>query len=441
MADKCKPEVNLEIRSGYFRIATDQVIYNLSIIPDHDGLPIVEKIVEVEKRAEASVIGADPDPYFREISQEALSSLVGIGRGLASLDQGAIGRRENDLDPQKIGEARSVLAGLKETAAKAGPLTQIGDDFAELVGRLQQVKALLDSAGSFPGTLASTEEEQPGPPASPAARRYLFDLDVVFQTLYELCTNETVKTHITTARENRDAYFDKAFFLERINERVVHLEPDSDNFLNVPISDVLASLLAACLEKPIQNLLKKMDSNQGTIFLDSVLPLEVPAVAEAEAGEEADSSGHDAAAGVDSEGTKEDTGQPEQATLLLDEVLQLVDGIAGKVAGEDKAVESLGGSGPVDGEFAERIDLVDQVLESALPVGEEEPASDQEFAALRQRLLEAVLTLHGEIRLKEEDNTLAVDEARQRAAAEAASKAATVQDQQDMEQLLAELGL
>lgn len=447
MADKHRPEVNLEISSGFFRIATQEVIFNLSIIPDKAGLPVVEKIVEVEKRVDVSGLRGGSDSYFRQISQEVLSSLADLGRDLVPLEEAMGSRKEKGIDPQKIGEARTILAELREAAGKSGPSPQlVGDDIAELVGKLQQLIALADSAGSSPSAAAPAEKAPPEPPASPAARRYLFDLDVVFQTLYELCTNETVKTHITSAREKSDTFFDNALFLDRMNEKVVHLEPDSDNFLNVPISDVLASLQEGCKEKPIQNLLKKMDSNQGTIFLDAVLPLEVPAVAEAEveAGAEVDSPESEPVEEVVAKDGSEDAGRLAEIGVLLDEVLQLVDDMAGKVAGEQSAESFSAEPGAGSEELAGRIDQLDEVLASTLPEApeaEEETADDQGLVAFRQRLLEAVLTLEGEIRLKKEDETLSADEARQQAAAEAAGKAAAVRSQEELEQLLTGLGL
>lgn len=444
MADKPRPEVNLEISSGFFRIATEEVIYNLSIIPDQAGLPVVEKIVEVEKQVEGAAPRGGSDPYFRQVSMATLSRLGDLGRGLAPLEEALGGGQEEGVDPQKIREARHILSDLKDAVAKAGSGTppELGDDIAELVGKLQQIKALAESPASSSSDAAAVEEEQSESSVSSSASRYLFDLDVVFQTLYELCTNETVKTHITSARENRDTYFDSALFLDKINEKVVNLEADNDNFLNVPISDVLAALLAACTEKPIQNLLKKMNSNKKTIFLDSVLPLEVPPAAEEDTGAGDDVQESVPAEATAAQGSSEDAERLEQTQALLDEVLQLVDAVAGKVAGENSTEDASDNTAAASEELAGLIDRLEKALESALP--EEmaaEPADNAGFAAYRQRLLEAVLTLEGEIRLKQEDETLDADEAGQRAAAEAAEKAATIGSQEDLEQLLGELGL
>ncbi|MFA6464404.1 MAG: protein phosphatase CheZ, partial [Desulfurivibrionaceae bacterium] len=65
-------------------------------------------------------------------------------------------------------------------------------------------------------------------------------------------------------------------------EKIKNLAPDSDNFFTVPLSDVLDALLSACSDQKTKNLLKKMDINQGEIFLDQSLPLEVPPTEEIE---------------------------------------------------------------------------------------------------------------------------------------------------------------
>ncbi len=105
-------------------------------------------------------------------------------------------------------------------------------------------------------------------------------MDIIFQTIYELCTNEAVKGHISSTRKNVADFFDYDVFVDTISLRIAKLEPDGDNFYTIPLSVVLASLAASCSEKKIQNLLAKMKANQDEIFLDSALPLEAPPVVE-----------------------------------------------------------------------------------------------------------------------------------------------------------------
>ena len=230
MVDKHRPEVNLEISSGCFRIATKELIYNLCIIPNRSGLPIVERIVEGEKQAESAGISGSFDPYSQQISQETLRSLVDLCRDLVDFEKNMKISKRNGADLHNITQARFLLADLKEFVAKSGPAPRIEDG-------------------------------------------------------------------------------------------------------------------------------------------------------------------------------------------------------------------DLNGSGSGNKEFVDRIHALDQVLECALPVAEKEPAVSQDFIVFRKRLLEVVLTLSGEIRMKKEDETLAVDKAWKHAAAEAASKVAAVRSPQEMEQLLGELDL
>ncbi|MFH1019143.1 MAG: protein phosphatase CheZ, partial [Pseudomonadota bacterium] len=154
---------------------------------------------------------------------------------------------------EKIGQANDLIAALQEGAGAGGEEDAAGEVF--------------DLAEVVPEMITRT--------------RYLFALDTIFQTMYELCTNETVKTHITAARKKAEEIFDPNAFVDAMGEKIRDLAPD-DNFFTVPLSDVLAALLTACSDPKTQNLLKKMDLNQAEIFLDQSLPLEVPPTEEIE---------------------------------------------------------------------------------------------------------------------------------------------------------------
>jgi len=156
---------------------------------------------------------------------------------------------------EKIGQANALIVALQEEGGGAGEEEAAAGE-------------VLDLAEAAPETVRRT--------------RYLFALDTIFQTMYELCTNETVKTHITAARKKAGEIFDHNGFVDALGEKIENLAPDSDNFFTVPLSDVLSALLASCSDQKTQNLLKKMDLNQAEIFLDQSLPLEVPPTEEIE---------------------------------------------------------------------------------------------------------------------------------------------------------------
>ena len=119
-------------------------------------------------------------------------------------------------------------------------------------------------------------EAEPAPASKPTTRTvqvYHFDLDVVFQTLYELCTNETVKDHIKAMRADQE----KVFTAEAVSRALSDLAPDTDaedNFYNFPITAILKILFQASTSDQYKQVLKKMNQTAGSIFLDQILPIE-----------------------------------------------------------------------------------------------------------------------------------------------------------------------
>ncbi|MDR1677839.1 MAG: protein phosphatase CheZ [Deltaproteobacteria bacterium] len=101
-----------------------------------------------------------------------------------------------------------------------------------------------------------------------------FDLDVVFQTLYEFCTNESVKDHIKTMREaSTHGHFKTQVIEQELSLQSVNLEPD-DGFYNFPIPGLLKLLYSNTSVEDFKNILKKMNQTVDSIFLEGNLPLE-----------------------------------------------------------------------------------------------------------------------------------------------------------------------
>ncbi|MEW6427824.1 MAG: hypothetical protein AB1568_07300 [Thermodesulfobacteriota bacterium] len=274
MGHEGKPQVHLEISSGFFRIPTEHLVYNLTVIGG-EGIRVVEKIVERELAATAqpaAASGTAPDPFFAELTELLLRRSGAALRTLAAESSREKAEAGGNLQAE-LEKARAELSAVgrmdrvADREQVAGALSPV---ITELVARLQEAAVMLGGAQAVPETPADAA----APPS--ARRRYLFDLDVVFQTLYELCTNEQVKGHISKARQNRDSFFDLPVFLDSMTAKLAGMEPDGDNFFNVPMADVLQALADSCREKPIVNLLKKMDASQADIFLDGFLPLEAP---------------------------------------------------------------------------------------------------------------------------------------------------------------------
>ncbi len=333
MATLNKSEINLEISTGFFRIATQDVVYNITVLNGHDK-SVAPTVSPAALGADMDFldVGEDPalsstnglgDDYYKHVSTDLYRDIGQLAKSLSStimeipMEDRRTKRAELDEAGEKIEDAKNQLRDIVAMTEKATmeimdhvekvqeqtddvkellsllkdhPAFQVGaDDEAgeeaiqasaglesvrQLQEKLAQAKELLDSMQGPGGS--ESGQETPPVAAVETRTRFLFELDTVFQTIYELCTNEQVKSHIATAREQAATFFDAEAFIDRISERINGASPDGDNFLTISLSDILQSLLEACSNKKIQNLLKKMDANQGEIFLDQSLPLEAP---------------------------------------------------------------------------------------------------------------------------------------------------------------------
>ena len=325
-----KPEVNLEIGSGFFRITALDAIYNITVIESQQSSvsKVVERVVEVEKHGESPASVSADDDYYKQVSSDLYNDIGHLAKSLSStmtripMEDQRQKRASLDEAGEKIEDAKAQLKDIVNMTENA--TMEIMDSVESIQAQTDSVKDLLSflkdhaafdssvededsvvvdldedegtsvadlkemmgQALGLIGDLQKDGAESPEAPAEtpPAAtesiKLYDFSIDVIFQTIYELCTNETVKGHINDARERAAKIFDNEEFLVRMNEKVKDLEPDGDNFFTVPLGDVLAALSSACSEKKINNLLKKMDSGQKDIFLDGNLPIEAPALKE-----------------------------------------------------------------------------------------------------------------------------------------------------------------
>ncbi|MFA7383237.1 MAG: protein phosphatase CheZ [Desulfurivibrionaceae bacterium] len=347
-----KPEVNLEISTGFFRISTDTVVYNITVLsgPETGATQVVRHILAEEKPPVPSLAAPQPDAervdsyrrdselegedYYKQVSNDIFNDIGKLAKSLSStmgeipLEDRRMKRVELDEAGEKIEDAKNQLHdivsmteratmeimdqvekvqnqtdGVKELllALKTHSAFQLEaiangeagaqsaaatlQDLQAKIGQANALIAAMQEGGGMTGEEVAAEEVLDLAAAEPEMvkrTRYLFSLDTIFQTMYELCTNETVKTHITGARKKAEEIFAYQDFVEAMGEKIRDLAPDSDNFFTVPLSDVLSAMLSACADPKTQNLLKKMDLNQREIFLDQSLPLEVPASEEIE---------------------------------------------------------------------------------------------------------------------------------------------------------------
>ena len=350
MSTAGKSEVNLEISAGFFRISTDTVVYNITVLGGGEtGATQVVRHILAEENPSVPILAAPEqgglalapqavavagDDYYKTVSTDIFNDIGKLAKSLSStmgeipLEDRRMKRVELDEAGEKIEDAKNQLHDIVSMTERA--TMEIMDQVEKVQNQTDGVKELLLSlkthsafqaavveageagAQSATATLQNLQEkiiqanaliaaiqEDAGPASEDVSAgavldlaqaapemikrtRYLFALDTIFQTMYELCTNETVKTHITAARKKAGDIFDHNVFVDALGERIKNLAPDSDNFFTVPLSDVLSALLSACSDQKTQNLLKKMDLNQAEIFLDQSLPLEVPPTEEIE---------------------------------------------------------------------------------------------------------------------------------------------------------------
>jgi len=318
--EKEKPVIRLEICEGSFRIPTGEAVYQITVVGGASSAhAVAEKIVGTEGGGSGIIpvpVGEGDDDYYREVSNDVFQDIGQMAKQLSAsmMSLPAEDRREkrSNLDEagEKIEDAKAKLRDIVDMTEKATMdiLDQVEKVQAQ-TGEVKEVLSFLRDHKAF--QIVSPEEgeageEDDGPTVADDIARarellvslevaapdsgakdgpeaaFEFDLDTVIQTMYELCTNEAVKGHLTTAREKAGEIFDQQGFVAELNRRIAGLSPDGDNYLAVPIPDLLAAMAGNCSDHATVNLLKNMDKNRAAIFLDGTVPLEARRAAAAE---------------------------------------------------------------------------------------------------------------------------------------------------------------
>ncbi|MFA7346537.1 MAG: protein phosphatase CheZ, partial [Desulfurivibrionaceae bacterium] len=287
MSTAGKSEVNLEISAGFFRISTDTVVYNITVLGGQESgaTQVVRHILAEEKPPAPSLAAPAPeagnfdlarlagetldDDYYKKVSTDIFNDIGKLAKSLSStmgeipMEDRRMKRVELDEAGEKIEDAKNQLHDIVSMTERA--TMEIMDQVEKVQNQTDGVKELLlslkthsafqaaavaageEGAHSATATLANLQEKivqanmliaalQEGGPA-PAGEvvaagevldlaevapetvkrtRYLFALDTIFQTMYELCTNETVKTHITGARKKAGEIFDHNGFVDAL---------------------------------------------------------------------------------------------------------------------------------------------------------------------------------------------------------------------------------
>lgn len=239
-----------------------------------------------------------------KMTEQATLRIMDLGEEI----QGAIDRARGIMEKMSVQPVAAAPVDSQESAQARQELGQAlatlqeylsGLGASPLESLVAQAQSLLDELAQAPAASEAPAPAAAEPAAEPAAAGFLFPLDVVFQTVYELCTNEAVKKHIKAMWDASAQAFDAAKVEASLNGLAPE-GPDEDNFLNLDLKGVLKALYQATSQERFQQVLKKMGSTADQIFLEQTLPLEAmpaPAVAPAPAPAPAAASAAAAAAG------------------------------------------------------------------------------------------------------------------------------------------------
>lgn len=316
------PVVHLELDSGTFKIKTNDAIYLIEVSPNGAPVPVLSSV--------PALTGAQPvDDYYQELSEEMFDEIGKLARQLSlsireipneaieEMDlegtgvqlEDAKGQLEDivkltekatmdimDLTESILGDCQSVheqlenvinLDFVKQETEEAGDADpDEGADakaepkpnpelelFTSLLEKEESLRSMIDGIST---EAPAPVQAAPPPTAEPVVKKvteYQFDIKVIFQTLYELCTNEKVKSHIKAMGEESESIFDNAAVLAAMAELAPNVDVE-DNFFEFPINEILKSLHGACSDERYKQILVKINQTMDGLFLDTMLPIE-----------------------------------------------------------------------------------------------------------------------------------------------------------------------
>jgi chemotaxis regulatin CheY-phosphate phosphatase CheZ len=327
MADEL-PQIHLELNSGTFRIHTERAVYNILVRPDSTLSQVVDQIIDkgvgqIEPPATpldwpADETGSEPgegNSFYQELSQEMFKEIGRLARDLSislkdvTLEQvkevnlegagrrleAAKGQLQDVVDLTEratmdiIDRTESIQMECAEVADHLDRLKrleddestrQIGEDLSGAAASYLALSQVAQQAADRPAPAldeppAPPEPEAPAEPAPEPVTRQVLEVpwEVMFQSLYEFCTNEVVKKHIKAMGEQPDQ-FDQDLFYKQLGEATEGLTPDDDHFISLPLAKVFEFLFKSTANEEYQQLLRKMNSTISKIFLDPNLTVE-----------------------------------------------------------------------------------------------------------------------------------------------------------------------
>lgn len=207
-----------------------------------------------------------------EITEKATMEIMDISE---NIQEGCDEIKKNLAEIQKIDFIGKLKKDGQEQAPSESNNEVSGEDIDAVIDGEEKLKQEILNLPLQPA-VEEAEEPPPEPDAEPETKTvkvYSFDVDVVFQTLYELCTNEQVKSHIKAMRGE----VNNAFVIDNVLKDFSDMAPTvdvEDNFFNFSLPDILKILFQHSNEEKHKVTLKKMHQSAATIFLDQTLPIE-----------------------------------------------------------------------------------------------------------------------------------------------------------------------
>ncbi|MDR2386345.1 MAG: protein phosphatase CheZ [Deltaproteobacteria bacterium] len=224
----------------------------------------LEEVVELTEKASMTIM---------DLADQIQADMNNLNSQMSALNN-----LESLLEIKGSGAAQgAALAGGGETGGMGGSglagQVRLSQEFLD---KFDQIQNFIDNFGSQAQEVVEIEPalEEAEPELEEAQSVVVFDLDVVFQTLYEFCTNESVKSHIKAMRDgNEEGQFKTQLIEQELSIQSASLEPD-DGFYNFPIPGLLRLLYANTSVEDFKNTLKKMNQTVESIFLENNLPVE-----------------------------------------------------------------------------------------------------------------------------------------------------------------------
>jgi hypothetical protein len=274
------PEITLEINSGSLTIRTAEAIYHVLVTTGSAPAAPALPAIAAQTPPPTENPSAETE-YYTNLSVEMFNEIGELARSLSAFAQKTAAPADMSASQELAERLKAIIAKAKAAAqpAQAGQGEEAGvQDMEPLNAFLQSLagEPLADCLTTAGQLVEALQSAAAAPAAAPASNSiYDFPLELVFQTMYELCTNEAVKKHIKAMWDTADQTFDPGKLETELNQVAAECGgPDEDNFLNLSLKEVLKSMSRATPKDNFQQILKKMASTAEQIFLEQTLPLE-----------------------------------------------------------------------------------------------------------------------------------------------------------------------